>query len=89
MKESDYLKEARSILENLFFKDPSLKKHIINEDIVRLIKAKHKAYSQSDMGLNRCFLTSARACDEIARETNDFSILARVQRDTYILGQTR
>ena len=56
MKESDYLKEARSILENLFFKDPSLKKHIINEDIVRLIKAKHKAYSQSDMGFEQVLL---------------------------------
>ncbi len=74
VKESDYLKEARSILENLFFKDPSLKKHIINEDIVRLIKAKHKAYSQSDMGFEQVLLDVGRACDEIARETNDFSI---------------
>jgi len=74
MKEPDYLKEARSILETLFFKDPSLKKHIITEDIVRLIKAKHKAYSQSDMGFEQVLLDVGKACDEIARETNDFSV---------------
>ncbi|MBI4685464.1 MAG: TIGR04442 family protein [Nitrospirae bacterium] len=74
VKEPEYLKEARSILENLFFKDPSLKKHIINEDIVRLIKAKHRAHSQSDMGFEQLLLDTGRACDEIARETNDFSI---------------
>jgi len=74
MKEPDYLKEARSILENLFFKDPSLKKHIITEDIVRLIKAKHKAYSQSDMGFEQVLLDIGKTCDEVARETNDFSV---------------
>ncbi|MBI4690233.1 MAG: TIGR04442 family protein [Nitrospirae bacterium] len=74
IKEPEYLREARSILENLFFKDPSLKKHIINEDIVRLIKAKHRAYSQSDMGFDQVLLDTGRACDEVARETNDFSI---------------
>jgi len=74
IKEPEYLKEARSILENLFFKDTSLKKHIINEDIVRLIKAKHRAYSQSDMGFEQILLDTGKACDEIARETNDFSI---------------
>ncbi|TAL25630.1 MAG: TIGR04442 family protein [Nitrospirae bacterium] len=74
IKEPEYLKEARSILENLFFKDISLKKHIINEDIARLVKAKHRAYSQSDMGFEQVLLDTGKACDEIARETNDFSI---------------
>ena len=74
IKEPEYLKEARSILENLFFKDSSLKKHIINEDIARLVKAKHRAYSQSDMGFEQILLDTGKACDEIARETNDFSI---------------
>lgn len=74
-KEPEYLKEARSILENLFFKDTSLKKHIINEDIARLLKAKHMAHSQSNMGFERILLDIGKACDDIARETNDFSIL--------------
>lgn len=74
IKEPEYLKEARSILENLFFKDSSLKKHIINEDIARLVKAKHRAYSQSDRGFEQILLDTGKACDEIARETNDFSI---------------
>jgi len=37
VEEAEYLKESRAILENLFFKDPSFKQHIIHEDIVRLI----------------------------------------------------
>jgi len=74
IKEPEYLRETRSILETLFFKDPTLKKHIIKEDIVRLIKAKHRAYSQSDMGFEQVLLDTGKACDEIARETNDFSI---------------
>lgn len=74
-KEPEYLKEARSILENLFFKDSSLKKHIINEDIARLLKAKHRAHSQSDMGFEQILLDIGKACDDIARETNDFSVL--------------
>jgi uncharacterized protein (TIGR04442 family) len=73
-KESDYLKEARSILENLFFKDPFLKQHIIQEDIVRLIKAKHQAYSQNDRGFDQVLLDIGRTCDELSRETDDFRV---------------
>ncbi len=74
MDEPEYLKEARAILENLFFKSPSLKRHIIKEDIAKLIMAKHIAHTQSDMGFERVLLDIGRACDEFARESNDFSI---------------
>jgi uncharacterized protein (TIGR04442 family) len=73
-EERDFLKEARSILENLFFKDASLKQHIIKEDIVRLIKAKHAAYSQNDRGFEQVLLDIGRACDELARELDDFRV---------------
>ena len=73
-EERDFAKEARSILENLFFKDPSLKQHIIKEDIVRLIKAKHAAYSQNDKGFEQVLLDVGKACDELARETDDFRV---------------
>ena len=73
-EEQDYLKDARAILENLFFKDPSLKQHIINEDIVRLVKAKHIAYSQNDRGFDQVLLDIGKACDELAHQTNDFHI---------------
>ncbi|MCL5023926.1 MAG: TIGR04442 family protein [Nitrospirae bacterium] len=72
--EPGYLKESRAILENLFFKTPSLKRHIIKEDIAKLIRAKHAAHSQSDMGFERILLDIGKACDEFARENNDFSI---------------
>lgn len=74
MEEPEYLKEARAILENLFFKAPSLKRHIIREDIAKLIMAKHIAHSHSDMGFERVLLDIGKACDEFARENNDFSI---------------
>lgn len=73
-EEQEYLKESRAILENLFFKDPSLKQHIIKEDIVRLLRAKHIAYSQNDRGFEQVLLDIGRACDELSRETDDFSI---------------
>lgn len=74
MEEQEYLKDARAILENLFFKDPSLKQHIIKEDIIRLIKAKHLAYSQNDRGFEQVLLDIGRACDEFSRETDDFRV---------------
>ncbi len=74
IEERDYLREARSILENLFFKDPSLKQHIIKDDIIRLVKAKHAAYSQNDRGFEQVLLDIGRACDELARETDDFRV---------------
>ncbi len=71
-EELDYIKDARAILENLFFKDPLLKRNIIKEDIVRLIRAKHLAYSQNDRGFDQVLLDTGRACDELSRETDDF-----------------
>lgn len=73
-EEPDYLKEARAIVETLFFKDSSLKRHIINEDIVRLIKAKHRASLENDMGFEKILLDTGKACDEYTVESNDFSI---------------
>ena len=72
--EPEYLKEARAILENLFFKSPSLKRHIITEDIAKLVMAKHIAHSHSDLGFERVLLDTGKACDEFARENNDFSV---------------
>ena len=74
IEEAEYLKESRAILENLFFRDPSFKQHIINEDIVRLIRSKHMAYSQNDRGFEQVLLDIGKACDEHSRETDDFSV---------------
>ncbi|MDP2168293.1 MAG: TIGR04442 family protein [Thermodesulfovibrionales bacterium] len=74
IEETEYLREARSILQNLFFINPSLKSHIIGEDIVRLIKAKNSAYSEGDMGFEKILLDVGKTCDETARETNDYSL---------------
>lgn len=74
IEEPDYLRESRSILENLFFKDPSLKSHIISEDIIRLLRAKHLAYTEGDMGFESILLDVGKTCDETARETNDYTL---------------
>ena len=74
IEEVEYLKESRAILENLFFRDPSFKQHIINEDIVRLIKSKHMAYSRNDRGFEQVLLDIGKACDELSRETDDFTV---------------
>jgi len=75
LEEADYLKEARSILENLFFKDPSFRAHIIKEDIVRLIRAKHRAYKEGDVGFEQMLLDIGRACDETSKDTGDYALL--------------
>lgn len=72
--EPEYLKESRAILENLFFKTQSLKRHIIKEDIAKLIRSKHMAHSLSDMGFEGILLDIGKACDEFARKHNDFGI---------------
>lgn len=74
IEEKDYLKDVRAVLENLFFKDPTLKQHIIKEDIVRLIKAKHTAYTQNERGFDQVLLDIGKACDEVSRESDDFTI---------------
>ena len=74
VEEHEYLKEARAILENLFFKDQTLKQHIIKEDIVRLIKAKHVAYAQNDRGFEQVLHDIGKACDELSRQTDDFTV---------------
>lgn len=74
-EEPGYVNEARSILENLFFSDSSLKRHIIKEDIVRLIKANNKACSLNEKGMEKVLLDIGKACDDLSRETDDFSVL--------------
>ena len=74
IEEPEYLRETRTILQSLFFKDPSLKRHIMNnEDIIRLINAKNAAELKGDKGFEQILLDTVRTCDEIVRETNDFS----------------
>lgn len=74
IEEPEHLRETRVILQSLFFKDPSLKRHIINnEDIIKLVKAKNAAELQGDKGFEQILLDTVRTCDEIVRETNDFS----------------
>lgn len=73
VEEPPYLTEARAILENLFFKTPSLKNHIIREDIAKLIRAKHLSHINNDMTFNQILLDIGKACDELARENNDLS----------------
>lgn len=73
IEEPHYLIETRAILENLFFKSPSLKRHIIREDIARLLRAKHLSHLNNDMTFNQILLDIGKACDDLARENNDLT----------------
>lgn len=73
IEEPSYIIEARAILENLFFKTPSLKSHIIKDDIAKLIKAKHLSRLNNDMTFDQILLDIGKACDDLARESNDLS----------------
>lgn len=74
IEEPEYLKETRSILQSLFFEDPSLRRNLIDEDIMRLLKAKQMAYAKGDKAFEQILLETVRACDEISKEKNDFSL---------------
>lgn len=73
IEEPHYLIETRAILENLFFKSPSLKRHIIREDIARLLRAKHLSHLNNDMTFNQILLDIGKACDDLARQNNDLT----------------
>ncbi len=73
LQEPSYLIEARAILENLFFKTPSLKNHIIKDDIAKLIRAKHLSRVNNDMTFDQILLDIGKACDDLVRESNDLS----------------
>ncbi len=74
-EEPEYIRDTRMIIENLFFKDPSLKHHIINEDIIKLLNAKHRSHQLNDMRFENILLDAVRRCDEICKETGDLSVM--------------
>jgi len=73
--EPAHIKETRSILEGLFLKDRTIKDHIIDEDLIKLLKAKHRSEIYRDMFFEKILLDTGRKCDETARDLNDFKIL--------------
>lgn len=75
LDEPEHIKETRAILESLFLKDKEIKDHIIDEDLIKLLRAKHNSEIYMDMGFENVLLDTGRKCDETARDTNDFKIL--------------
>lgn len=73
--EPAHIKETRSILEGLFLKDKTIKDHIIDEDLVKLLRTKHNSEIYRDMFFEKILLDTGRKCDEHARDLNDFKIL--------------
>lgn len=76
----DYLAEARSILESLAsadYSDKADKASMRKSDILKLLRAKHKAYRESNMGFEGILLDAVRMFDEKARDEDDSSIFNR------------
>lgn len=75
LDEPEYIRETRAILEGLFIKDRTIKDHIIDEDLVKLLRAKHKSEIYRDMGFEMVLLDTGRKCDETVMDSNDFKVL--------------
>ncbi|MGE5750788.1 MAG: TIGR04442 family protein [Nitrospirota bacterium] len=75
VEEPDYIRDTRAIFEGLFFRTDKIKGYVSSEDLIKLLKAKHKSTTHRDPAFESLLLDTVRACDEHARDTNDTSVL--------------
>jgi uncharacterized protein (TIGR04442 family) len=71
--EPEYIKETRSIFEGLFLKGHEGR--INHEDMVKLLKAKHRAILHRDNTFEEILLETCRVTDEKAIASDDISLL--------------
>jgi len=72
--EPEFIKETRAIFEGLFLKGHPEGK-INHEDMVKLLRAKHKSILHRDNTFEEILLETCRLTDEKATESNDISML--------------
>jgi uncharacterized protein (TIGR04442 family) len=75
VEEPDYVRDTRAIFEGLFFRTDKIRGHLTQEDLVKLLKAKHKSTAHHDQTFEGLLLDTVRACDEHARDSDDMSVL--------------
>jgi len=72
--EPEYIMETRAIFEGLFLKGHP-EGRINGEDMIKLLKAKHKAIELRDNSFEEILLETCRVTDEKATEHNDITLL--------------
>jgi uncharacterized protein (TIGR04442 family) len=73
-RELDYLEEARAILEGLASGGGQDKAAIKKSQILKLLRAKHRAYTESNMGFEEILIDVVRMFDERAQQDSDSSV---------------
>ena len=74
VNEPEYIKETRAIFEGLFLKGHS-EGRVNDEDLVKLLKAKHMAIEHRDNVFEEILLETCRLTDERSIESDDVSML--------------
>lgn len=71
--EPEHIRETRAIFEGLFLKGHT-GGHMNDEDLVKLLRAKHQSIMHRDNAFEEILLETCRLTDEKAMESNDMSI---------------
>lgn len=74
VREPAYIMETRAIFEGLFLKGHP-EGRINDEDMVKLLRSKHRAIEMRDNSFEEILLETCRVTDEKATEQNDISLL--------------
>lgn len=75
VEEPDYIRETRAICEGFFLKTGELRHEVSTEDLIKLLKAKQRSMASRDPAFESLLLDTVRAGDELARDTNDMTIM--------------
>lgn len=75
VEEPDYIRETRAICEGFFLKTGELQHEVSTEDLIKLLKAKQRSMASRDPAFESLLLDTVRAGDELARDTNDMTIM--------------
>lgn len=75
LEEQDYLAETRQILEGILLHERQIDASVNNEDMVKLLRAKHQASENRDHNFEQILLETGKACDEKIRDGADISLL--------------
>ncbi len=75
-QEQDYLAETRQVLEGIFLHERQIDASVTQEDMIRLLGAKHRANENRDHhAFEQILLETGKACDEKIRDGADISLL--------------
>jgi uncharacterized protein (TIGR04442 family) len=75
VEEPEFIRETRAICEGFFLKTGELRHDVSTDDLIKLLKAKQRSMASRDPAFESLLLDTVRAGDELARDTNDITIM--------------